>query len=455
MENNKGTGRHISPQSSSGRSGTVKSRKEYGEDLASFAGRSYHTEQSSRSTRRSYSQETENYGYDERGYGEREYETAAAGDGYPQRGSYAPAPEKRESAAKRSSERVQDAPRPKKKKRRRSALRTIGRIFAVLLETVLILAGLLYAGMFLLAKGPSPTASRMFVRSVNETSAIGFLSKLYFTDEEIAEMIKSSGIEEYVPTDTTLINVPAEIPDSTQPDAWGYVDDDGDGLILVPVSGASYNGYMLIVLDPSRVILGCDPSNFYYRGFTVEEFVKRYDAVAGINAGGFLDANGQGNGSMPDGLVAYKGSMYNDSVLRGFAGLDADHILHVGAQNRADAQALNIQYGASYGPVLVQNGEINPAIAGETSLNPRTAIGQRSDGAILMLVIDGRQITSLGASYQEEAEVMVRFGAVNACNMDGGSSTILYFEDHIVNSISLVGIRPVPTTFLVLREGVQ
>ena len=89
-----------------------------------------------------------------------------------------------------------------------------------------------------------------------------------------------------------------------------------------------------------------------------------------------------------------------------------------------------------------------------SGLNPRTAIGQRSDGAILLLVIDGRQPNSLGATYLDEAEIMLRFGAVNACNLDGGSSSLLWFRgEYINNNASVIGIRPIPTSFVVLEEG--
>jgi exopolysaccharide biosynthesis protein len=87
-------------------------------------------------------------------------------------------------------------------------------------------------------------------------------------------------------------------------------------------------------------------------------------------------------------------------------------------------------------------------------VNPRTAIGQRSDGAVLLLVIDGRQVSSLGATYLDVAEVMLSYGAVNACNLDGGSSSVMWYGGKYINSpCTVVGIRPVPTTFLVLKEG--
>ena len=86
-------------------------------------------------------------------------------------------------------------------------LRFAGRLALILLETVLLLVITLYGVMFVLAKGPSPTARDLFVRSVRETSAIGFLANIYFTEEEIAAIENSQQIEEYQETDTSLITI--------------------------------------------------------------------------------------------------------------------------------------------------------------------------------------------------------------------------------------------------------
>ena len=127
----------------------------------------------------------------------------------------------------------------------------------------------------------------------------------------------------------------------------------------------------------------------------------------------------------------------------------------MGRFTAAQIRQRDIQYGVCFGPVLIVNGEpVDPDSLG-SGVNPRTAIGQRSDGAVLLLVIDGRQVSSLGATYQDLVEVFLSYGAVNACNLDGGSSTMMWYEgDYINNCASVVGIRPVPTSFLVLKEGV-
>ena len=104
--------------------------------------------------------------------------------------------------------------------------------------------------------------------------------------------------------------------------------------------------------------------------------------------------------------------------------------------------------------MLVSNGV--PSDVSNSGVHPRTALGQRSDGAVLLLVIDGRQAISLGATYQDLVDVFLEYGAVNACNLDGGSSTLMWYNGSYVNNCaSVVGIRPVPSTFLVLKEGAK
>jgi exopolysaccharide biosynthesis protein len=95
---------------------------------------------------------------------------------------------------------------------------------------------------------------------------------------------------------------------------------------------------------------------------------------------------------------------------------------------------------------LVVNGK--PYIS-ETSImgaNPRTAIGQRANGDIIFLTIDGRQALEIGATLKDVQEVMIELKAVNAMCMDGGASTTLYYNGEVVNNPSnMLGERAMPT----------
>lgn len=353
------------------------------------------------------------------------------------------------------------AKKDKKEKKERPILRIVGKISVFLLVNVLLIVIGLYAVLYTVAKGPSPTVRNLFVRSVRETSAMGWLANWFLSDAEIEQIMSQGKDVEIEDSDPSLIVIPQPtVPEDTDEpiaDEWGFVDEDGDGIILDPIKGEGYIGYMMIVLDPSRVVMASKVEDFGIRGYTVAEMVEEFDAVAGINAGGFDDPNGQGNGSIPDTLVVSGGKVYypEKGVQEGFVGFDSNHIMHVGMFHEDEIRSKDIQSGVCFGPVLVTNGVPREQVF--SGINPRTGIGQRSDGAILMLVIEGRKVSSLGATYQDMAEVFLSYGAVNACNLDGGSSSMMWYQGGYVNDCaSVVGIRPVPTAFLVLKsEEVQ
>ena len=355
----------------------------------------------------------------------------------------------------------------KKASAARRALRVLGRILLLVLETLLLICLALYGIMYVLAKGPSETARDLFVTSVRETSAIKFLANIYFTPEEIAEIETVKETMEFAPTDTSLITINTDSSETQNKDGWTDVhgvfhpDDDGDGIIIEPVKGKGYAGYMMIVEDPSRVIMGSIPSSYGRRGYVVSEYVEYFDGVAGTNAGGFYDPGGMGDGSIPDSLVVVEGKIYyaeygcGTEGGGGIAAIDSNHILHVAkSMTRQEIIDNDIQYAVCYGPVLIVNGVAASPDSLNVSMNPRTAIGQCADGAMLLLVIDGRQVVSMGARYQDLVEIMQRYGAVNAVNLDGGSSSMLWFQDHYVNnSSSVIGVRDMPTSIVVLKEG--
>ena len=235
-------------------------------------------------------------------------------------------------------------------------------------------------------------------------------------------------------------------------------DEDGDGILVEQILGADYRGYLMTVLDPSRVILACVPENFGRRSMSVEEYVSLFGGVAGVNAGGFYDPDGQGDGSLPVGLVVFEGESYYGryGLRRGFAGLDGEHRLVVDLTHASQAEEADIRYGASFGPALICGGEIvEPeelsdlgSIMGE--LHPRMAIAQREDGAILFLFIEGRQVSSMGCTCLELADILLAHGAVNACNLDGGRSAAMWYNGGYLRSPAAPPARNVPNAFVVL-----
>ena len=349
-----------------------------------------------------------------------------------------------------------------KEDRQKKAIGVINKILGFLVVTVILIGVAGLSLEYVLVKGPSPSLRDTFVMTMLETRRFGFIANIFLTDEEVAEIRSRNTSTEVVEMDTSLINIPgqntggeesgeaspAEVVD------YGLVDEDGDGIIIDQVVKKLCTGYMMIVQDPSRVFVG-KPDSFGGSGLNVENMCKKYDAIGGINGGGYYDDGGGGSGGIPTGLTVSEGVFYNENAESGiFIGFDQEGILHVGNMDTATAHDVGIRDGVTFslGPILVANGMPVDAVGITTGMNPRTAIGQRADGAVLMLVIDGRQAQSAGATYADLTEIMLDYGAINACNLDGGSSTAMWFDGDYVNNCS-TNPRNLPTCFLVRREG--
>ena len=331
----------------------------------------------------------------------------------------------------------------KKTKSGGSALvRFIDRVFGLIVAAVIVGGIFGLALEWILVKGPSPALRDSFVMTMMWTRRFDFIPQIFLTQEETDTIFNEHwSINNTEATDTSLITVKASQPKSDeesgpQADDYGYIDEDGDGIIIVDVKKKGFGGKMVIILDPSRVFVG-KPEVYGGYGLTLDELAKRYDALGGVNGGGFYDPEGGGTGGYPDGLTVVGGEIFHEgNSTRTFCGLDKNNILHVGDYDSDEAVEDGIRDGVSFGPALIINGKGEYGNHMESGINPRTAVGQRADGAILLLAIDGRQVHSIGASFGDARDVMLDFGAVNACNMDGGSSTVMYYEGEYINSPS-------------------
>ena len=340
------------------------------------------------------------------------------------------------------------------------AVRYVLRGLLALLSTAAVLVAGLCLIMDEVFNGPSETARNRLTMSLLEASATKWVPAV-FVGRETVEQIQAKVAADLPDgqSDPTQVVVRADSPLAS--DEWA---DYPDGLRVEEVHGDTYNAYVMLVRDPSRVYL-CPSSRSYARsrpGTRITKQIETEGAAAAINGGAFFD-NGTISpevGSVPCGLVVSEGEvLWNDgSSYYGFAGFNEDDILVVSKTMSAkEAKEARIRDGCCYGPVLIKDSAVNEeAYNTNSGYNPRTAIGQRADGTVLLLCIDGRQAGSLGATYADIIDVMVEYGAVNACNLDGGSSTVMLLRDEngavqTVNNVSLLQEEPrrMPTFFMV------
>ena len=341
-----------------------------------------------------------------------------------------------------------------KKKSHGGAL-LVGRALSLLGITLALILAILLGVIWVLEKGPSPTVTELFCRSVRETSAVRWVANIFLSDEEI-DQLKSQNTESMATdaVNTSLIRIQPGV----QTGGEAGVEEEA-AMELIDISEGTIKGKLLIVKDPSRVILGTSDNLGQQAGLQLTDMVAKYDGVAGVNAGGFNDENGRGNGGVPQGLVITDGEMVWGSAWATYnvIGFDANHILHVGTMTGQEAMDLGMQYGVSFvthdglASSLIINGEVQYSNLA-SGVNPRTAIGQRADGAVLLLVLDGRSINTLGATMEDICNVMLDYDAVNVGNLDGGSSSVMVYEGEIINSCaSVTGPRNIPTGFIVLK----
>lgn len=134
-------------------------------------------------------------------------------------------------------------------------------------------------------------------------------------------------------------------------------------------------------------------------------------------------------------------------------GFNEQNVLVLDSNNNSDG----IRDCVTFGPFLIINGETS-TVAGNGGWGraPRSAIGQRADGKVLFLVLDGDRTLGRGATLAEEIEILQNYGAINAANLDGGTSTCMTVQNVLINDATALNgdhrSRPIATAFILTED---
>lgn len=311
------------------------------------------------------------------------------------------------------------------------------RSISVILITVLIILVTLLITIKMICSDISVSAKELFTTTILETGQMKFLASMFLSKEEIQAVVNKNSIQEMeIEVNTDLINT-----EKTE------VEFDIDGITLEEISGNTFFAKMLIINDPSRVKLATTyPWKEY--GVELEKLVKDNNAIAGVNGGLYVSTGNKGG--RPLGVVVAEGKIQCNQT-SGYAGLhligfDENNILRIiNLSGKTSKQieeiiktekirdAVTFQEESSdannHFVKLIINGEERKLDGKGSGANPRTAIGQRADGTVLLLVTDGRGASGhLGATAADLIKIMKEYGAVNAANLDGGSSSSMYYN---------------------------
>ncbi len=323
----------------------------------------------------------------------------------------------------------------------------------------LIITGILIISFLFILYGPFDFFRNFWITTAMKTMNHQYLAHIFYSEDTIEEVMANNYIiETDEETDTSLINQNTnEITEYA--DIYEkrlFTKDEGNDLYkVIKLQGSGYQGFLVAIYDPSKIDLVVT-RYLEDEGEYLTTLSEIYNARVAINAGGFkgTGAGGEPSGSIiDDGKIVYNGT--RREIEGGVIGFDYDNNLILTKEKIKTALTkYNLRDAVEFGPFLIVNEK--PSFIkgnGGWGIAPRTAIGQRSDGIVLLLIIDGRRPGySLGADMVELTTIMTKYKAINATNLDGGASTALTVEKELINkpaSFSKAGQRRLPNAWII------
>ncbi len=312
-------------------------------------------------------------------------------------------------------------------------------IIAALILVILFLISFLF-----LLYGPYKNFRNWLITTAMTTMNHQYLATIFYDEKTIDEVLKQNYVQEtgestdstqiifnsYKSTTMYLNKYEKEILTKDKGnDIYKKIDITGDGL----------RGYLIAIYDPSKVKIATS-KYMGTKGQMLTTIAKNNNAKVAMNASGFIDPNYNSNGGIPHGVVIQDGKILSNEVRVGISGgiigFNKENKLILGKMSAEEAINKGIRDAIDFGPYLIVNGK--PSFIkgnGGWGTAPRSAIAQRQDGIVLFLVMDGRDYAHgiSGADMSDLTEILLNYGAYNAANLDGGTSSGLVINNELIN----------------------
>ena len=309
-------------------------------------------------------------------------------------------------------------------------------IFSFCIVNILFLSTFVF-----LFYGPIDSFKEFWITSAMTTMNHRYLATWLYSDEYIQKVLANNSIievDEITNPDEIKFRKYTTTIYRNQYEKEILQHDENAVYKLINVSGKGYQGFLVAIYDPSRVHIATT-AYLGVRGESILTVSKRENAIVAMNAGGFYDPDWNSNGALPHGTVISNGKVVSDyqdaNMAGGFIGFNNDNKLILGNMSKDKAVSMGLRDAIEFGPYLIINGKRSFIRGnGGWGIAPRSAIGQRQDGIVLFLVINGRLANSIGADMVDLCDIMENYGAYNAANLDGGSSSELVINNEIVNT---------------------
>lgn len=347
-----------------------------------------------------------------------------------------------------------------RKENKKSGHIGVKRFFSVLflLGSIGIISGLT------LLYGPWKNFREWLITTAMTTMSHQYYATWFYGPEVIEDVLNRNKIVEIAEdTDTDLIHFGAGKTTEYKNEFERQIlerDPKNNDYKIIEIEGKGYSGYLVAVYDPSRIQAVCT-KNLGISGQYLTTMAEDHDAILAINGGGFDDPNYNGTGGSPLGVTICNWAYASQAKYKGAGGMIGftrdNKLVLTSKVNANEAKQKDIRDAVTFGPFLIVNGKPSSVVGnGGWGTAPRTAIAQRKDGIVLFLVIDGRTASRPGADMDDLIDILLDYGAYNAANLDGGTSSVLVVNNTIVNDpIDSTGAhktRPISTGLIITKD---
>ena len=222
-------------------------------------------------------------------------------------------------------------------------------------------------------------------------------------------------------------------------------------IMIARVKGSTYRGVLVIMKDPSRLSLQA-ASTLGSVGQVCGKIAEAHGGVIGMTGSGFIDPGGTGNGGTLAGYAMCNGKSYGGHMGYGYKRLELHEDNRIYIRDSDSEVSPGTTDAVEFSPAMIIDGEtVVNARSGFSDLQPRACLGQSKYGEIIALLVEGRLATSVGISVPDCAAIMAKHDCMQAMNLDGGTSAMIWYKGKYImrsSNPALTAGRTLPNAFV-------
>ena len=222
-------------------------------------------------------------------------------------------------------------------------------------------------------------------------------------------------------------------------------------ILIAREKGSTYRGVLVIMKDPSRLSLQA-ASTLGSVGQVCGKIAEAHGGVIGMTGSGFIDPGGTGNGGTLAGYAMCNGKSYGGHMGYGYKRLELHEDNRIYIRDSDSEVSPGTTDAVEFSPAMIIDGEtVVNARSGFSDLQPRACLGQSKYGEIIALLVEGRLTTSVGISVPDCAAIMTKHDCMQAMNLDGGTSAMIWYKGKYImrsSNPALTAGRTLPNAFV-------